>query len=202
MEIIDAAGEIEKVEDVSAVVKSGDTGIRLFLSRSHLGLTLEVKLHPSVEDFMRNLSGGELVNTSINGRYWYPIDAHGKALNDPPPMMAYECDITDKLMTDEGKEVVLGRLCQPLVEYGSSVQQVPGTSRLQVSNTPAHDKINISFLRLVGASNGKGVKFGVRGVFSKSSIYKMRDDLGEACRKFYMEYLRAMDLNVYIMTGG
>jgi hypothetical protein len=54
--------------------------------------------------------------------------------------------------------------------------------------------INISFLRLVGISEGNGITFEIRGVLTKDGTRELSDSIGQAARSFYEQYLRDLKM--------
>jgi hypothetical protein len=58
----------------------------------------------------------------------------------------------------------------------------------------------MSFLRLAGTSEGNGVTFGVKGVYSLESLRNLRDKISASARQLYIEYLRPVDLTVTVST--
>ena len=183
----------------SEVIKRGQTCIQVILHRTRLGLTVEVHSHPNVEDFFRTFTPNPPIDVMTIGRYWLPYcqtcGQHHQTLNTdiigcrmyiPKPLMAYAGVVGIDPMTIEDNTVItLDNLGQPLIKDG----------RVEGGNT----LINISFLRLVGISEG-GVTFGVRGVYSTERLHRLRDVISTATRKFYIDYLRPVDMSVVIST--
>lgn len=170
--------------ETASVIKRGETCIYTGLHRSLIGLTISVKTVPGVEEFMRRLGGGETVEVNAFGRYWLPEWALSiPPLPTGPPLMAYSVVPLEIMRTDDGPTITIDRLGQPFLHT--------------VDRT---EFINLSFLRLVGISEGAGVTFGMKGVYSLDGLRKLKDKLAVAERKFYLEYLRPIDLNVFINT--
>lgn len=171
---------IETAGDTATLMKRGEICIQTTLSRTYLGLTLNVKVHPRVEEFIRGLGTGTPEDAKRYGRYWSSVDKD-KVLT------VY--DLTQTLGSvpiGGGNYFRLDRIAQPLFESGEG--------------NPNHGSVNLSFLRLVGASEGSGVSFRVNGVHTLDAIRQMRDKIGEAAQSFYINYLKPVNLDVQIST--
>ena len=170
-------------ESVATVTKRGETVIQTTLHRgvpgggedkARFGLTVSVKTHRNVEEFARAMGTGEASDVVLIGRYWRPVGEQ--------PLMVYDSSFiaSETLKTDEGRAFRFDRVGQPLIADDGT--------------------INISFLRLVGVSEGAGVTFRVEGIFSVENLRFTRDVISSACRRFYIQYMRPVDLTVQIST--
>lgn len=170
--------EFPSEQENALVVKGGEVCIDFGLERSSKGLTAIIKTHTRVEEFMRGLSsGGELIQVGSANRYWLPF-------KETEPLTAYS--INTKLEGYGGAadaDYHLDRLGAPLIEVNPDYRK---------------ERINLSFLRLVGVSEGMGVTFSIRGVYSKDMVNKMLDSIGIGLRKFYIDFIRPMNVNVQI----
>ena len=174
--------------EVANVIKGGETCIQTILSRRHRragdpagwkgGLLITIKTLPRVEEFMQNLGQGEIVDVATVGRYWQEMPNQ--------PLQAYIIQPFQKQQSDDGSIITLDALGHPLVI------QEPGTDRYPV--------VNISFLRLRGISEGAGVTFGVKGVYSRNEMGVLRDRITSATRRFYVDYIRPIDMTVDIIV--
>lgn len=159
--------------ETAEINKGGETRIRTILHRTAAGLSITIWAVPEVEEFMRRVGNGETVAVSSIGRHW--VSPTGEAL------YAYAMPLLSELLhTDEGAPITLDRLGCPLLE------NITGGK---------YETINLSFLRLRGISDGQGVTFGVRGVYSLGHLRKLLDRINGATRKFYVDYMRPMDLS-------
>ncbi len=164
--------------ETAEVIKRGETCIETLLHRSLAGLSIDVKVHPGVEEFFRLRSVGEQVAVSTIGRHWTPTDK-------TKPLMAYGYHALESLRSDDGATISVDRLGSPIIETKNNGEVI----------------VNISFLRLVGASEGAGIRFNINGVYSDKYLRTMREYLGNAQKKFYIEYLRPIDMRVTILTA-
>lgn len=169
--------------DVEAiVVKRGETCIITSLSRTALGLQLRVKAHPAVEMFMRGLADPDAppVEVSLTDRYW--VAPEGK-----PALMAYRLPTPMPSVTNPstgGALFQLDKLSRPLLD-GERERDTP---------------VNLSFLRLIGISEGMGVAFNIRGVYSLDALRTLQERISEAQRQFYINYIRPINLHVIVST--
>lgn len=170
--------------EVATVSKGGETRIMVELQREvhrpgKEGMTVKLtcKTHPLVEAFMRDLGNGETVEVGAHGRYWVPCD---KA----KPFRAYDLTTSLELVkAPSGTVLNLERLGQPLSERDGR-----------------YEYINLSFLRLVGVSEGAGVSFHIKGVFNTETLKRVRDQITEALYTFYGSYLKPLNLSVIVST--
>lgn len=169
--------EIQESLENTSVVKGGEVCIDFSLERSSEGLKGIIKAHPRVEEFMKNLSGGDLVQVGTVNRYWVPTKTSGVPLN------AYGLNTKIDTFGAQDMDFTIDRLGAPLLEA------IPDYRK---------ERINLSFLRLVGISEGAGVSFNIKGVYSKELVTKMLDGIGIGLRKFYIDFIRPMNVNVQI----
>lgn len=177
----------EDLELEAAVVKRGETCVITTLSRSALGLSLRVKAHAAVELFMRGLAPPDSppVEVSLADRYWVPQKA-------AQPLLAYRLGAPMPAIINPmtGSPLFnLDRLSRPILDDIDS----EGRSRGDVP-------VNLSFLRLIGISEGPGVVFNVRGVYSLDALRAMQDKISYAQQQFYINYIRPVNLSVIVST--
>jgi len=169
------------------IVKRGETVIDARLCRGgrstddSFGLTMTIKVHPRIEQFMRSLGTGTGEDVKRYGRYWSA--EQGKVL------LVY--DMSNPLGITSMPNGVSFRLDRP----GHLISE-------QALDGMGHNNscVNLSFLRLLGASEGIGVNFHVNGVYTLDAIKQMRDKIGEAAQVFYIAYIKPVDLDVMIST--
>lgn len=176
--------DLNTTPEVAVVSKGGETRIMVELQREvhrsgKEGVTvrLNVKAHPIVEAFMRDLGKGETVEVGAHGRYWVPCDKE-------KPLIAYDLSMPlEVTRTPSGTALTLERLGQPLSE-----------------RVDRYEFINLSFLRLVGVSEGAGVSFHLKGVYPLETLKKIRDQISEASTTFYIAYMKPLNLSVIVST--
>lgn len=161
------------------LIKRGEIVVDINLQRAKGGIAVSAKVHPVVEDFLRSWGDGSAQDVNLHGRSWFPLKPGGA------PLMVW------KLSQDPGSQPLdrattyrIARAGHPLIES------------IEVAN----DTVNLSFLRLCGISEGSGVSFGVKGVFTEVAIRELGDKLVNAAKVFYVSYMRPIDLRVRIST--
>lgn len=165
------------------IVKRGETSLTVSLVRSAGGLTVSVKAHPAVEAFMRGLGSGEHLDVRAAGPYWRTVN------RDASPLQVYALtEDVPPVRLDGGGAAVIARVGQPLLDLTA---RLDGRSEFVV---------NLSFLRLVGISEGAGVTFAVRGVHTYEALAKMKDMLGEGYKRFYRQYMKPLKMDIVVST--
>mgnify|MGYP001574710104 CR=1 FL=1 len=171
-------------DDLVEIVKRGETSLTVSLVRSAGGLTVSVKTHPTVEAFIQGLGSGEQMDVKASGNYWRPLRP------DHPPLMAYVLgDNPQPLSLDSGDVCEIIRVGHPLIIDRADI------------NGRKQSQINLSFLRLVGTSEGPGVTFNVRGVHTYEALTRMRELIGEAYKRFYRTYMKPVCMNIVVSTS-
>lgn len=171
------------------VVKSGECCIQTTLSRRNRrhgdppdwkgGLLITVKTLPRVEEFMQSLGSGEVVDVGVVGRHWQAIGGQ--------PLHAYIIQNINTHPGDDGSMVSLDKLGSPLL-------------LMDPERGEKYPTINLSFLRLRGISEGAGVTFGIKGVYSLEEMQRIEKRLTAAQRKFYNDYMRPIDITIQLVT--
>lgn len=156
------------------VTQSGEQWLKLGLLPGERGLILEVKAHPKVEKFMQGMSGGRIRPLTDfapgQGRYqWEPLD-------DTAPLSYYQFD-------------------QPIRDAGASYY----LNSMGTNIVTEDEKINLSFLSLVGIS--EGIQF-----ISNKEVYPidyrrmLKARIGNAFRDFVREYIKPIKITL-VMTS-
>ena len=165
--------------ETSQVVKRGQIVTEVILHRSMKGVSLQVKTNPAIEEFAKALGDGESMDIKNYGRHWHPIgDTPLRVYNHDPKLAKMEV-----ITVDDSSGKVAFRYDQP----GQPLYDTNGF-------------LNLSFLRLVGVSEGAGVAFGISGIYTLDSLRRIRDHISAAGRKFYIHYMRPVDVSVTIST--
>lgn len=152
--------------------KSGETFLQTILERSKQGLRLTVYASPRLEQFMASINdGAEFVQTRLYGREWLFSDLKfGAAYNTPGE------DFTGPKYTSGGKfSYRLDQLGKPLIFK---------------DDMNGNRCVNLSFLRLVGISEGNGISFEIKGVRTQDGIKELSTAIAQACKSFYDQYIR------------
>jgi hypothetical protein len=166
----------------SEVVKNGETCLITTIARTALGLQVRVKAHPAVELFMRGLTSPDSPPVEVNvvDRYW--VGDKGT------PLLAYRLStpIEPVKGLDGGPLFTLDRLSRPLLDTDEERGK--------------YNVVNLSYLRLIGISEGAGVTFNVKGVYSLSVLRQLQEKIAEAQRQFYINYIRPVNVSVIVST--
>ena len=175
--------------DVEAkIIKSGQIPIQATLRRNLSllnkdcqGLSLTINALPIVEDFMRSLGNGELIDIRTLGRHWMPIPATER-------LSCYHLQqALGILQTPNGVPYQLDRPNGPLSEYDND--SPIGNGRLV---------LNLGFLRLAGISEAQGVTFAVKGVQTLEGMRQIGDQYIDAFKHFFITYLKPIDISVQV----
>lgn len=159
----------------ASLIKSGELCMRLSLSRSALGLKVNVKVSPLIENFMRSLGTGDPEDVTAYGRLWLPEQ-------ETMPLKVWN----------------MGRNPMHTMTSNRYSIAMPG-SKLDLTHDVGPDAVNLSMLRLVGASEGDGVTFHIKGsVHSLDGLRDLKNKLGAAGRNLYVDYIKPVDLTVYV----
>lgn len=155
------------------MLKSGEKAISTTVQRTSRGLVLRVQLHPVVEDFIKNSSNGDFTPVKMFGRKWTPCD----------DLCVY--DIPSSMLGIVGVD---GELSYRLDK--------PGWDLFTTDERTGRKVINMSFLRLVGASQPDGVAFSVGGVYERSDVTWIASAINDAGKAIYTQYIRPMTISV------
>lgn len=165
-------------EQIAEVTKRGEMCVRVRLRRFGAGIRVSVQVHPTVEEFFRSWSGNEAAPVAVSGRNWLALH------KDSPALTVYALPALKPLTLDDG---TIMRLDLP----GQQLFQDDGSGRMQ---------LNMSFLRLVGASQDLGQEFIIRSVMTLPEIKRLKESISAAAARFYTLYLKPIDLVVTIST--
>lgn len=174
-----------EMESLTAnVIKSGETAIQTVISRSFEGLRLRVHTLPYVEAFIRESLGqsGEPLDLRSYPRFWQTVG------RDTKPLLAYPLApsrSTEGPIMTGAMPYRLDLLGQPLF---APDMQAGGRS-----------VANLSFLRLVGTSE-LGVEFLIPGVSTGPEVERTAAAIGEAQKRFFIDFLKPIKINIRIMT--
>lgn len=198
--------DIAGIEDATVtLIKGGEVCIEAILHRSTTGLTLNVRAHPAVEDFVRSMGTGEVTDIRMHGRHWVPADGrvNGNRRNPPGeqgPLMIYQLSVNPGLIPlEDGTAFRIDKPGWQLNDVKDQEDQeaapAAGGRRFVMPTTQQvyyKTVTNLSFLRLVGISEGAGVKFGVDGVFTTEEVDRLASRIQLSARRFYVQYMKTI----------
>ena len=191
-------------DETVSIVKGGETIVEFTLSRTYVGTRLRVKAHSIVEDFFHQLVDPDNphVDVRAHGRYWEPVNSFGK-VDKSSKLIAYSMIIPGELGDSSGLSLGLlgGPLSGGLLEDIRGNDLTPAQPSIGSTYRPfREDYINISFLRLVGISEGNGVTFGIKGIHTEPMLRKLKDQLYDEIKKFYVKFMKPIDLTVTMVV--
>ena len=126
------------------MLNGGDKSITTRIGRTAKGLEVRVILHPDVEECFKTISNGEAQPITLFGRKW----------QSPQPL-----DVYDIPASMAGVGLVSGTVGYRL--------DIPGRELIIADPTTGLRVVNMSFVRLVGASGPEGVSFYLGGAWEK-----------------------------------
>lgn len=160
----------------STVAKRGEQIFSLSFRRTDGRVKVIVKAHEVIEDLMRSWGSGERgAVIDFGGRNWV----------SPTPLEVW--DLSPKMAQ--------------LLPYGEGYYTInePGGELFLSDNGIRHGAaVNISFLRIVGVS--EGVEFEVPGVHSLSFLKETQNRVNGAVKRLYTDFLLPVDLTLQINT--
>lgn len=168
------------------VEKRGENVIWVSLTRKKNPLLVSVKIHPRVEELVRGWGTG-LDEPVQGGRWWKPTQGG-------PPLRVWNLDLARDRIFDSGggSRYRINAAGRPLI-FSDGDDERADARREQM--------LNLSFIRLVGASGPDGVSFEIaEGVHSLPELRKLADQIKVAGRRFYIDFLMPVDLTVVVST--
>ena len=164
--------------------KGGEEIVRIRAQRTlKEGLQINLWAHPLIEDFFRNLSGGDQVNVREFGQEW----------RSKKPLVAYTIPFANQIQFQQNRSVSFDHLGYPLVVINPDGRQLR-------QGEMAPEQINLAPLRLVGLSEGPGVTFSLNFVASDNGVLEMCQKFAEQVKWFYRLYLRPVDYHLSIVA--
>lgn len=161
-------------EDITTIVsKRGEVIIQTALRRTMKGVRLAVKVHPTIEELLRRWGQDSHESVLVYGRHWVPTRGEDA-------LRVWLIGSTDTEHSYNGGSYSLEGVGQPLVSRDSV--------------------LNLSFLRLVGASEGAGMSFFLSDVYSTEELKSLNGKIAKASRQFYVEYLMPVEMSVTVST--
>lgn len=166
------------------IAKGGTTQMTASLMRSSKGLTIRVKVSPQVEEFIRSLGTGDSMKVTDIGRFWE---------NDNPETALRVYDLRGDTNMLGPLNIIGTEKFYRLDRPGSKlIEADPDSGRLSM--------INLSFIRLLGASEGEGITLNIRGVHTTEAVRELRDSISQAFVSFYSAFMKPLNLSVMVST--
>jgi hypothetical protein len=163
------------IEHVS--VKKDITVLQLGIKRSKRGIIITAKADKIIEDLFASWSAGQNdVSPQSHGRMW---EAPPNGALPPIYALGIIPDNGKGLTTSQGRPYRIDRV-------GVLINDDTGT--------------NIGFLRFRGISEGSGITFVIKGVYSSDAVRQMAQDVREAVKHFYINFIKPIDVVVTMST--
>lgn len=154
------------------MLKSGDKTISTVIRRTSKGLEINVRLHEGTEEFMKAASGETTTAVGLYSRKWQST------------AMLHAYDIPDSM---NGVSMVNGTTGYRLDRPGSDIYTIePNGLRV----------VNMSFVRLVGASGPDGVTFSLTGAFEREETLWLGQAIIEAGNLICKKYIYPMIISI------
>jgi hypothetical protein len=169
--------------DEAHLIKKGETCVRVSFKRSRGGILVTTKVHPYLEELLKAWGGDESTDVREYGRNW-------RGLGESPLKVW-------NLNTDPGKMTFQHggfSISAPGGELYPGWQNQGEGAPVRIGQTSA--LLNLSMIRLVGASEPEGVTFAYRGSFSRPFLRDLSDKLVSASKRFYEDYLMPVDITM------
>ena len=142
------------------------------LSRTRVGASLHVLVHPDVEDFFRENSKGMTEAVEKYGRYW----------ESSKPLRVWVFPSSDKEANEDSLYTMWAPGWMLMASDGDTDKPTP----------------NISFLRLVGASQDGGITINIDALMSRKYVQETAKVLSEACGTFYNDFIQDIHISISI----
>lgn len=167
------------------IVKKGETILQARIQRSSRGLVVRAKTHSCIEKFFQERSKG-LDPLAVNNwnRLWNKMPEYPdlKVYQEPDQLSVFNQILN------------VGDAFYTLNSPGGGLLIDP-TSRGIKFNC-----VNMSFLRCQGISENLGVAFSIKGAFTEEEVRKIGTLVQTAAKRFYLDYLRPVDLQITMTT--
>jgi hypothetical protein len=164
-------------------LKGGDKPITAELYRAGIGLRINVRCHPVIEEFFQRSQGldsPQMEDVGAYGRHW----ERPKGSDATTDLQVYSIpkELTGVFNVGPGAQYRLDRPGSPLfVDDGLT----RGTRLL-----------NLSFLRLVGTSEGNGITFYIAGVYSEDTLDELDRLITLATREIYKQFMKPVKITI------
>jgi hypothetical protein len=166
------------MSEEATTTKGGRVQIQTGFHRTARGLIVSIKTQPEVEEFFATIADGKRVEVNSIGRLWMPLDK---------PLIAYS------IPKEVGEYVNLNTSKQQYY----SLQGLGNGLNYAVNRQD--DTLNLSFIRLVGTSEGAGIEFRIKNaIFSLPALRNLRDFCAIAQKNFFVNYIRPVDLVISV----
>lgn len=184
------------------MIKRGEQPILTELERSGIGLRVNIRTHPVIEEFMRASLGTKeptIEPVESFGRIWEP--ARGESKKE---LLVYGIpkELTGVFTVMGGTMYRMDRPGQPIFVDNRDRGGPPSPDddpRRSGSRTLGYDRVlNLSFLRLVGSSESGGVTFHLGGIYGEDILEALDRQLTAATREIYSQFMKPIKITVVL----
>lgn len=156
-------------------MKDSEMCMKIRFRRDSAGVKVTVQTSEFFENYMKSLGNGTAELVTRYGKLWLPEDA-------TKPLEVWQAD---------------ANLLAQLMGNGTRYRlDLPGKN-LDLSGDYYQNTVNLSFLRLVGASKPDGITFTLKNqVYSLEGLRDLKDLIGKAAKNLYVEFMRPADLSI------
>ena len=151
------------------VMNNGVEAVNIFIKRTEEGVNLTVKAEPRIEEFFKKWGGGAKMAPE-QGRLWRRSKA------DPTPIQVWSYAHNQGREYTEDDRYTVDSTGRELIIDGSIV--------------------NLSFLRLVGITEGVSINFDM--IMSKQELVNVSQRLLRATDQFYQEYIQTVGMRILV----
>ena len=155
-------------------------------NKNRVGLILQVRARPDVEEYLRGLADGRRVLVEAMGDAWVNCTPNTGALE------AYDLELNANSRLYTLSAVGAGLIID---------ENINGQLRNRIAQNN-DERINLSFLRLVGIGNPDGISVGLLGAYSHDYVMKVKNILPQAVKQFLQDYLVPITVNLQIVSKG
>ena len=173
-------------------LKAKDHPILAQLARSGIGLRINIRTHPIIEEFMQRAIGTPDPSSRAveeYGRHWEP--ARGESKKE---LLVYDIpkELTGVFDVGGGFSYRLDRPGMGIFCATTSDRPLDSSSRT----------LNLSFLRLVGTSAEEGVTFHIPGVYSDDAFDILDRGITAATREIYSQFMKPIKIEIVLEVQG
>jgi hypothetical protein len=155
--------------------------------RNKVGLIIQVKARPDIEDFLRGLAHGGKAGVDAYGDMWQNVASD-------KPLEYYHTDTR----LESGRGYSLEHIGQaPLI-----TNERQARNALLNGGGPADEVVNLAFLRLVGVSSPEGITVGITGAYSGEYLRRIKLLLPGAVKNFLQDYVVPITINLQVISKG
>ena len=148
----------------------------LKVSKAGASYAIKVKALPFIEEFMKSLGDGKSQHVEAWGKDWLSVPEPDGVVR---PLMIYTMN---DLSSAHSQGYTLDNPGHPIYSYHED------------------GLFNLSFLRIVGISDGDGVTFGMSTPANLTMMETLRDQVNKYVGQFFRDYIRPVHLQVVVST--